>query len=204
MAGGSSGRPRRTVHLKVLGKCMDMSCQLVSRAGIGLRLADRFGEDLVGGFDPAERSCTGVPLPGAASGRIPTRMSGPVKGRRARCLSLPHPQPATGALASTGNPAATVPTMDGSTIIRTSSLGRSGAPDTADAHDGFIVSAIGAGHPEARSRRQQSYKGLTYRFARRSLISKRCPSGSRKKARTSHGYSTGGARNWAPRLVRTS
>ena len=36
---------------------------------------------------------------------------------------------------------------------------------------------------------------------RASLISNRCPSGSRKNARISHGYSTGGARNSAPRAT---
>src|SRR3972149_5831191 len=40
-----TGIPRRRHHWQ----------PLASRAGIGLRLADRLGEDLVGGLDPGER-----------------------------------------------------------------------------------------------------------------------------------------------------
>src|SRR5690606_10260579 len=44
-------------------------CHLVSRAGIGLCLANRLGEDLVGRLDPGERAGAGVPLTGEAFDR---------------------------------------------------------------------------------------------------------------------------------------
>src|SRR4029078_10000591 len=55
-------------------------------------------------------------------------------------------------------------------------------------------------HVCAASRRRSRSAPAQSRL-RASPISNRCPSGSRKNARISHGYSTGGARNSAPRAM---